>query len=359
MKTNLYNELDTAKDKIRYDGHVKRVLSNRHILARILKRVASEFWSLSEDQIARECLGEDIEIGKTAIYPGKTNEKMIIETVGGAATEQRDSPEENAQLPDMIKGDNTENKIPGEGVVTFDIRLHATIPDGTERIRLIVNLEAQKDPNTKYNIVTRGIFYCARLISAQLDTEFRNSEYDGLLKVYSIWIVMNVPEYIGNAISEYKLMKSDLAGHIPDDRSGYDKLSVIMITLNENCETGDEGLLRMLNVLLSEHMPVDEKARILFEEFHIVMDDDLRKDVKEMCNLSEAIEEHGIEKGLERGRISCEINIIRHGLDKGLTARMISEWMGRDMDYISLIESLIDCYPDASDVELAQRFLVN
>lgn len=82
---------------------------------------------------------------------------------------------------------------------------------------------------------------------------------------------------------------------------------------------------------------------------------DLRKDLREMCNLSEAIEEHGIEKG----RISCEINIIRHGLDKGFSTRMISDWMGRDTDYIHRIEDLIESYPDASDVELARRFLVH
>lgn len=45
-----------------------------------------------------------------------------------------------------------------------------------------------------YDIVTRGIFYAARLISAQSGTEFTHSHYDDIKKVYSIWLCMNAPK---------------------------------------------------------------------------------------------------------------------------------------------------------------------
>ena len=41
-----------------------------------------------------------------------------------------------------------------------------------ERIKLIINVEGQKKFDPGYDIVTRGIFYCARMLSAQKDTEF-------------------------------------------------------------------------------------------------------------------------------------------------------------------------------------------
>lgn len=183
MKTTIYNVLDTAKDNIRYDEYVKRVLSTKDVLARILKRVTEEFRPLPVEQIAQECLDTDIQIGTVPIAPGMTNTRTADDTV-----------------PDMIIGDATENKVPGEGVVNFDIRFHARSPAGAQNFRLIINIEGQKDPYPKYELVTRGIFYGARLISAQLDTEFKNSEYDKIIKVYSIWIVMNAPNYIGNTI---------------------------------------------------------------------------------------------------------------------------------------------------------------
>ena len=42
---------------------------------------------------------------------------------------------------------------------------------------------------------------------------------------------MNAPQYIGNAISEYKIEKEDLIPGIPGKRAEYDKLSVVMVCL--------------------------------------------------------------------------------------------------------------------------------
>lgn len=69
----------------------------------------------------------------------------------------------------MITGDNTESKIPGEGCITYDIRFRAWIPgdEAPSMIKLLINIEAQKSFYLKYRIVTRGIFYGARMISEQ------------------------------------------------------------------------------------------------------------------------------------------------------------------------------------------------
>lgn len=44
-----------------------------------------------------------------------------------------------------------------------------------------------------YDIVTRGVFYCARMLSSQMGNEISAKEYDKLKKVYSIWICLDVP----------------------------------------------------------------------------------------------------------------------------------------------------------------------
>ena len=56
------------------------------------------------------------------------------------------------------------------------------------------------------------------MLSEQLDREFSNSEYDKLKKVYSIFICMNAPMHIGNAMAEYRITKEDIIGNIPEPR---------------------------------------------------------------------------------------------------------------------------------------------
>lgn len=65
------------------------------------------------------------------------------------------------------------------------------------RVKLIINVEGQNDFYPGYDIVTRGIFYTAQLISSQLETEFTGSNYGDIKKVYSIWICLNSPKKIG------------------------------------------------------------------------------------------------------------------------------------------------------------------
>ena len=71
-------------------------------------------------------------------------------------------------------------------------------------------------------------------------TEFTNSHYEKIKKVYSIFICMNPPNYRKNTINQYSIQ----------------------------------------------------------EEFNIKMTQELEREVSEMCNLSEGVEQKGIAKGI-------------------------------------------------------------
>lgn len=62
------------------------------------------------------------------------------------------------------------------------------------------------------------------------------------------------------------------------------------------------GILKLLEVLLSSERSTKEKREILQEEFNIKMTQELEREVSEMCNLSERVEQKGIEKGIAKGR---------------------------------------------------------
>ncbi len=321
-----------------YDEYVKRVLSNRYILAWILKYTTSEFKEYSIDKIALECIDKDIQIGKVPVYPGKTNTC----TDDRKRKEERCGSDDAANLPDMILGDNIESKIPGEGIITFDIRFHAILPDESKPIRLLVNIEAQKAFHLKYDLITRAIFYCARMLSAQLDTEFQSSQYGQLKKVYSIWICMNSPQYIGNAISEYKIEKKDIFGVTPDHKLSYDKLCVVMICLNEHMEDDGDGLLHLLNTLLSTTLEPNDKAEILSDHYGIAIDNNLGKELSEMCNLSEAIEEKGMTEG-EYVKLICQA---KKKAAKNISIEACAEMLEEDVSVIRRIYDLLKAHPE-------------
>ena len=279
MKTQIVKELITAKDKVQYEEYVTRVLSNRYILAWIIKGTLEKFKDWEPHRIALECIEPDIFISSVSVSP-------------------------EAAVPDAIIGQNTEDKVPGEGMITYDIRFKVRQPESgdTKNIVFLVNVEAQKSYHRSYAIVTRGIFYAARMLSGQLDREFKIPHYNDLKKVYSIWICMNSPKDFANSIAEYCLEKHNLIGKIPVARTDYDKLSVILICMNSKILASEPGLLHLLGTLLSPKIRIEKKKEILDSHYSIPLEDDLGKELDEMCNLSEAIEEEALETGIKQGR---------------------------------------------------------
>ena len=282
MNNELAGAVLAADIKAQYDAQCKLVLSQKEVLAWILQGVAEEFALLSREEI-KACIEGMPGISSVSVAPGGT---------GG-----------------RITGLETESRIEGEGRVVYDIRFPANLPGHGRLVRLLIDVEAQKDYYPGYQLPTRGIFYGARMISSQLGTEFSGSNYDGLKKVYSIWICMGVPKKIGNAVTEYRMEKRDIRPGFPDRREAYDKLSVIMIGLNGQAGCG-EGFLGMLNTLFSTQLDVRQKKAILQERYGMRMDDGLGmrmddglgSEVEQMCNLSGYVEECGIRKGREEGR---------------------------------------------------------
>ena len=54
-------------------------------------------------------------------------------------------------------------------------------------------------------------------------------------------------------------------------------------------------------MIFSEELEAKDKQEILEEEYDIIMDKDMEGRLRQMCNLSDLIEERGIERGLAQG----------------------------------------------------------
>ncbi len=271
-KTHASKAIEAAASKAKYDTQIKNILKDAGILANILKDTVNEVKDCTIQEIIDSIEGQP-EIETVSIEPGLTNRK--------------------------ITGSAEEDNIPGEGGIKFDIRFTILLL-GEKRIRIIVNVEAQNDYYPGYDIVTRGVFYSARLISSQKDTEFLGDDYDSIKKVYSIWICMNVPKRMADTITEYHMTRHELYGSYKDT-SRYDLMSVIIVGVGRQNETESHiSAIQMLRVILSD-MAVREKKRILEEKFNIPMSYELEEEMNKMCNLSDYVEQRGIEQGIERG----------------------------------------------------------
>jgi len=290
--TNIANVIDGNADKSKYDAEAKKILADKNILAWIMKYSVKEF-SEYPVEVIHGCIEGEPEIGIHRVLPG--------------------------HVPEVITGMNTEDAVPGEGTITFDIRFYAVTP-GDERMKLIVNVEAQKSYYPGYDLVSRGVFYCARLLSAQHGTEFSEGNYDDIKKVYSIWVCMNTPGKAENTIVRYHMMKEDVHGHV-EDTARYDLLEVIMVCLGKECIDeegkpikGGNELHGLLGTLFSEKLSTNRKKEILNEGYGIVTSVKMEGGLNDMCNLSDLIEERGIEQGIEQGKILTLKGLVADGI---------------------------------------------
>ena len=82
-----------------------------------------------------------------------------------------------------------------------------------------------------------------------------------------------------------------------------DLANIVLIGLAEDLPEKEERyeLHRLLGALLSAKLNVDEKFDIIGNEFNIPLESDIRKDVNDMCNLSQGIKEQAYAEGTENG----------------------------------------------------------
>ena len=105
---------------------------------------------------------------------------------------------------------------------------------------------------------------------------------------------------------------------------GYGLQRTVFILLGDEEKKEAEGVLRLLDVLFRSEKGLEERKRILEEEFDIAMNENMEMEVQQMCNLSKGVENRGIRKGIiqgrEEGREEEKLNSIRNVMDTlGLT----------------------------------------
>ncbi|SDX05252.1 conserved hypothetical protein (putative transposase or invertase) [Lachnospiraceae bacterium KHCPX20] len=262
-----------------YDIQAKKILADKYLLAVIMAAVVEEFHGMDIDEVMESIDGDpEVETGR-------------------------------------IICDGEEDAILTGGRIHYDIKFTVHIKQ-SGNIKLYMNLEAQRDYYPGYDLVTRGIYYGATMLSTQWEKEIRPEDYSNLKKVYSIWLCMNSSEQDANTITEYSIHPTMVYGE-PKRIGRYDLISVIMIRLSNKGaseltrETMD-AIQRMngaLYTIFKSKKTATEKCKDLQENYGIPVSETFENEVKTMCNFSEVILEKGFEEGREKGR--------EEGMEKG------------------------------------------
>lgn len=105
-----------------------------------------------------------------------------------------------------------------------------------EMIELIINIEAKNKDNPGYNLISRTIYYCGRLINRQKNSRegFKISKFDDIKKVYSIWICLNHDRFKDDVITKYSIKEDCIQRCARNPRFSYDLFIMVMLYLANN-----------------------------------------------------------------------------------------------------------------------------
>lgn len=212
---------------------------------------------------------------------------------------------------------NNENTIPGYGTVRFDFFGCIDLPQLDHTIkRIYLNVEIQNDAYPKYSLITRGDAYLSRIQTTQWGKEYNDQNYDGMKKVYLIWIL---PQAAKKRDGQVSICKTDEEKQLEKVET-YDKREQIVIYLDKEHDTSKkyqeyDEILTPLVVFLNNILDYQGKIRIM-KEYGFK---EIEREVREVCDYANILEKEylnkgigiGVEKGIEQGTQNERIKNIR------------------------------------------------
>ena len=251
---NLVNVLSLTAYITQYDQMAKDILTNDRILAKILQCLFKAYASFSIDEII---------------------ERFIM------------------HIPNKEKMLELRNEIKGK--IKFDTLTYVLHPNPNIR-GMYINIEAQKNSLPLKIMGNRNMYYVGHGLAMQ-----KGNGYENLDKFVSIWIVFNprIDQQNTSYVVEQEIKQ--LYGNVKIDESIYDKMNVVVNNLGKEINRENE-LLEILGIIYSMELSGDDKYEQLFKIDPMLVDEELKEGLDEMCNLGLLVFEDGFENGIEKGR---------------------------------------------------------
>ena len=253
--------VDEKKHYKQLDADFKRAVHNTDILSNVVSKLVSELES------------KDIGFIKKCV-----------------------SPEEMPRIPGL----NTEMHNDDDEYVIMDNLFSIDIP-GEQEIGIMLNIEAQGDPEPGYPILKRGLYYASGIVFNQKGTVFKGIHYEKLRKTYSIWFVMQPKPGDENSIYRYPLVKIHGIKKKKTIAEDCDLLEIIVVNLGGSENTGDTTL-RMFNEIFASRLKGESYRSLLKEKYNITLDDSTLESLERISmSLGEEIVNYQRRVGYNKG----------------------------------------------------------
>ena len=109
------------------------------------------------------------------------------------------------------------------------------------------------------------------------------------------------------------------------------------VNLGDADKESELEILDLLNILFSTSATPEEKKKRLHEDFDIAMTEEFESEVRDMCNLSRALVDQGIEQGMKQGVEKEKMSLAQMMIEEKEPADKISKYTGYAIDKLKEI----------------------
>ena len=218
-KMNLFgSSTKTYTDtKNQYDANFKKLFSRPEVLAGVLINVVPELNELSYSDVCNRIERSEI----------------------------------NNSLIKVLDLEDVEN----DKKIIYDILVLVRLTEGTQPVHLIFDLEMQRNFRAGYDLEARAIYYTSRLMAKQ---PIRDSEFDSLLPVKSVWICTNrIPKKLQDKVINFELVAKDSEGNSLSNSFKHTDLfgfTFILLSKNYDWNTEDDSVVKYLHAIFSNNL---------------------------------------------------------------------------------------------------------
>lgn len=292
------------------DANCKQIFGSKSMAAFVVKHTVSEFKDMTLDEIMEHISGEP---------------EVMSRNVD-------DIPKANGETPEMINCMNSESKSPNDGEINYDVIFGMMLPDSDDKIRLIVDIEAQNNFFPDYHITSRATYYVAREVSAQKGRQFEDSEYDNIKKVYSIWICISPDKEARGILNVYEMQEKCLVGNYHFPKNTYDKFCMVIVGLGD--KNSPNELISMLSKVYDPKITAKEKIQAV-KDCGVQVTTEIKGGIEDMYKYSDYVYDTGYAEGEAKGILKGKAEGKAEGRAEGKSEGIL-------VGYVNCMRSLME-----------------
>ncbi|MCI8749703.1 MAG: hypothetical protein HFH67_17925 [Lachnospiraceae bacterium] len=317
-------------ENMTYDNHFKNVFSIKRILAVVIRETIDLYADCTIDEVVG--LIEVSEPASTALTAG------------------------------LEKIASSESHAVGEGSVYFDVFVKVKLPWYADKnlytapcFCIKLDTEMQRKLNPGYVLSKRGLYYGSRMITEQLPVINKDTNYDLIAPVYSIWITLvSKGSGLAGRVIKYQIENVGVSGGNENELYGNKALckldtvtnlmNIYFICIDKDIVNNSDAVINLQGI--TEYISLmfagkfqDSRLR----EHDYAFDDVVAMYGKELAEMSSYMSEVAEERaearaeGREEGREEAENRIILNMYSKGYNAEVIAELCDVDLKTVNSI----------------------